>query len=64
MLELIAGGLTNAQIATELGLEESTVKSHVGRLLTKLSVTSRVQAVIYAYETGVTTAGRSHGRVQ
>ena len=57
VLILIASGMTNAQIGGALGLEEATIKSHVSRLLTKLELRSRVQAVIFAYETGVVTAG-------
>ncbi|MDA0159550.1 response regulator transcription factor [Solirubrobacter ginsenosidimutans] len=54
----IAAGRTNAEIAAHLQLEESTVKSHVGRMLSKLELSSRVQAVIYAYETGLIAPGR------
>jgi DNA-binding NarL/FixJ family response regulator len=57
VLVLIANGMSNAQIGGALGLEEATIKSHVSRLLTKLDLRSRVQAVIFAYETGMVTAG-------
>jgi DNA-binding NarL/FixJ family response regulator len=53
VLELIARGLSNREIATKLFVEESTVRTHVKRIQMKLDLRDRVQIVIFAYETGV-----------
>ena len=57
VLQLLARGLSNAELATQLQLSDATVKTHVARILSKLRLRDRAQAIVVAYETGLVTPG-------
>jgi DNA-binding NarL/FixJ family response regulator len=60
VLRLVAKGLSNGEIARDLFLSETTIRTHIGHILMKLDARDRVQAVVFAYEAGLVQAGIGH----
>jgi DNA-binding NarL/FixJ family response regulator len=58
VVQLVAAGLSNAEIAASLYLSEATIKSHITRILARLGLRDRVQIAVYAYEHGIVRPGR------
>ncbi len=58
VLQLLAAGNSNAELANSLYVGEGTIKTHVSHILTKLALRDRMQAVIFAYESGLVEPGR------
>ncbi|MHB1925363.1 MAG: response regulator [Acidimicrobiales bacterium] len=62
VLKAVARGLSNSEMAEELYISETTVKTHIAHILTKLDLRDRIQAVVLAYESGLVAAGGGEGR--